>query len=344
VELDTGEPLLVHLGMSGRMLVGGRVLGEYVHDTGAEDSPHDHVVLHMEDGPRVTFNDARRFGVMDLRPSADIANHRLLRALGPEPLGNAFGADLLARGLSRQGAPVKAALLDQGVVAGLGNIYVSEALARAGSPSQARRGPDRARPDRSAGAGDPGRAARGDRGRGLDLARPPAGGRGSSGIPAPLPRAYDREGQPCLTDSCGGTVRGSSKAGGPPITARIASASAVAAPGLPSRDAASDSNPLPRDDPHTWPTRPSPRSAPASPGALRRQQDAPLAHPHLPAQGRGGDRLRRQRGRPGGLRAAQPELMRGVSKGVVKKNTAARKMSRLAARVKATAAAPSATA
>jgi formamidopyrimidine-DNA glycosylase len=132
VELDTGETLLVHLGMSGRMLVGGRVLGEYVHDTGAEDSPHDHVVLHMEDGPRVTFNDARRFGVMDLWPSADIANHRLLRALGPEPLGNAFGADLLARAFRGKAAPVKAALLDQGVVAGLGNIYVSEALARAG--------------------------------------------------------------------------------------------------------------------------------------------------------------------------------------------------------------------
>jgi formamidopyrimidine-DNA glycosylase len=113
------------------MLVGGRTLGEYVHDVGAEGSPHDHVVLTMEDGGRVTFNDARRFGVMDLWPTADLAGHRLLSGIGPEPLGNDFSADTLALAFRGKAAPVKAALLDQGIVAGLGNIYVCEALWRA---------------------------------------------------------------------------------------------------------------------------------------------------------------------------------------------------------------------
>jgi formamidopyrimidine-DNA glycosylase len=206
VELDSGETLLVHLGMSGRMLVGGRVLGEYVHDTGAEDSPHDHVVLHMEDGPRVTFNDARRFGVMDLWPSADIANHRLLRALGPEPLGNAFGADLLARAFRGKAAPVKAALLDQGVVAGLGNIYVSEALARAGI--HPRRAAGRIGRDRLERLAPAIRAVLEEAieagGSTLRDHRQADGGMGAFQHRF---RAYDREGRPCLTEGCGGTVR-----------------------------------------------------------------------------------------------------------------------------------------
>lgn len=130
-DLDTGETWLVHLGMSGRMLVSGRVLGDFVQDHPAA-SAHDHVVLEMEGGARITFNDPRRFGAMDLTPTPEVECHTLLAGLGPEPLGNAFSEDYLVARLKGRKMPMKAALLDQGVVAGLGNIYVCEALFRAG--------------------------------------------------------------------------------------------------------------------------------------------------------------------------------------------------------------------
>ncbi len=131
VALDRGETLIVHLGMSGRMLVSGEMLGAFHHAHPAP-LPHDHVVLDLEGGARVTMNDARRFGAMDLWPSETVETHRLLAGLGPEPLGNGFDADHLARRFAGRRTPVKAALLDQGNVAGLGNIYVCEALWRAG--------------------------------------------------------------------------------------------------------------------------------------------------------------------------------------------------------------------
>lgn len=130
-DLDTGETWLMHLGMSGRMLVSGRVLGDYVHAHPAA-SVHDHVVVEMEGGARVTFNDARRFGAMDLLPTDAEAAHPLLAMLGPEPLGNAFDAPSLAARLKSRRSPIKTALLDQRIVAGLGNIYVCEVLFRAG--------------------------------------------------------------------------------------------------------------------------------------------------------------------------------------------------------------------
>ncbi|WP_212522956.1 bifunctional DNA-formamidopyrimidine glycosylase/DNA-(apurinic or apyrimidinic site) lyase [Actibacterium sp. MT2.3-13A] len=134
--LDTGETLLIHLGMSGRMLVSGDPLGRFHHDHPAPQK-HDHVVLHMENGARVTFNDARRFGAMDLCPSEAAAGHAWLARLGPEPLGNAFHEDYLIGRFRGRMSPVKSALLDQHVVAGLGNIYVCEALHRAGiSPTR----------------------------------------------------------------------------------------------------------------------------------------------------------------------------------------------------------------
>jgi formamidopyrimidine-DNA glycosylase len=206
LDLDRGETLLVHLGMSGRMLVGGRVLGEYVHDVGAEGSPHDHVVLTMEDGARVTFNDARRFGVMDLWPTADLGSHRLLRGIGPEPLGNGFSAETLAQAFRGKAAPVKAALLDQGIVAGLGNIYVSEALARAGiHPKRAAGRIGRDRLERLVPAiRDVLREAIEAGGSTLRDHRQAGGELGAFQHRF---RAYDREGQPCLTDRCGGTVR-----------------------------------------------------------------------------------------------------------------------------------------
>lgn len=145
-DLDRGETLIAHLGMSGRVLVSGAPVGRFHHALAAPGK-HDHVVLDLEDGARVVFNDARRFGSMDLAPTAEVEAHPLLAGLGPEPLGNGFDASYLAGRLAGRRTPVKASLLDQRVVAGLGNIYVSEALWRAGvSPlRQAREvGPDEA--------------------------------------------------------------------------------------------------------------------------------------------------------------------------------------------------------
>ena len=130
-DLDSGETLLIHLGMSGRMVVSGDRLGRFVHDHPAPEK-HDHVVFTMEDGARITFNDPRRFGAMDLLDTAGAEHHRLLSVLGPEPLGNGFDGPHLVAAFRGRNTPVKAALLDQGIVAGLGNIYVCEALFRAG--------------------------------------------------------------------------------------------------------------------------------------------------------------------------------------------------------------------
>ena len=127
-DLSTGETLLIHLGMSGRMLVSGHSLGAFYHDHPAPQK-HDHVVLHMANGARVTFNDARRFGAMDLYATS--ASHALLDGLGPEPFGNDFNEVYLAQRLMGRKTPIKSALLDQRVVAGLGNIYVAEVLFRA---------------------------------------------------------------------------------------------------------------------------------------------------------------------------------------------------------------------
>jgi formamidopyrimidine-DNA glycosylase len=93
---------------------------------------HDHLIFETEDGWCLRFNDARRFGMMDLWPLADLDGHKLLKGMGPEPLGNEFNGPVLAAALKGKKTPIKAALLDQKVVAGLGNIYVSEALFRAG--------------------------------------------------------------------------------------------------------------------------------------------------------------------------------------------------------------------
>src|SRR6056297_4091021 len=130
-DLASGETLLIHLGMSGRMLVSGDPLGRFVHAHPAPEK-HDHVVLDMGNGARITFNDPRRFGAMYLMPTDRAEAHPLLAKLGPEPLGNAFNAPYLTAALRGRNTPVKSALLDQRIVAGLGNIYVCEALFRAG--------------------------------------------------------------------------------------------------------------------------------------------------------------------------------------------------------------------
>jgi formamidopyrimidine-DNA glycosylase len=137
-DLEGGDCLLVHLGMSGRFAVvkGGRVrnLGEFYFEEGAAaeaQGAHDHVVFTLDDGTRVIYTDPRRFGMMDVFPQSEAASHRLLGEIGVEPLGNDFNAAHLAQAFAGKKAPLKAALLDQRLVAGLGNIYVCEALYRA---------------------------------------------------------------------------------------------------------------------------------------------------------------------------------------------------------------------
>lgn len=137
---DGGRVMLLHLGMSGRVVIGGEE---------AEMPQHEHVVFTMADGLRIRFRDHRRFGAMDLFAPAEEAVHWLLSGLGPEPLDAAFTAAVLRDRLAGRRTPLKAALLDQKVVAGLGNIYVSEALFRAGLS-----------PRRSAHTVGPGRAGR----------------------------------------------------------------------------------------------------------------------------------------------------------------------------------------
>ncbi len=203
-DLSSGETLLIHLGMSGRMLI----------STG--DHPalakHDHVVLQMQEGPRVVFNDARRFGAMDLAPTDQVEAHKLLANLGPEPLGNAFDALYLAERLKGRKTPIKTALLDQRIIAGLGNIYVCEALFRAGL-SPLRRAGD-LRPDQierlPAVIRDVLSEAIESGGSSLKDYRQADG---ELGYFQHNFRVYGRAGQPCLTEGCDGEIQRITQAG-----------------------------------------------------------------------------------------------------------------------------------
>ena len=130
IDLDSNETLIVHLGMSGRMLVSGIQRGQFFLRHPPPEK-HDHVLFHMENDARVTFNDARRFGMMDLASTALVEQHKLLALLGPEPLGNSFDEGYLISALIGKNSPIKTVLLDQKIIAGLGNIYVCEVLYRA---------------------------------------------------------------------------------------------------------------------------------------------------------------------------------------------------------------------
>lgn len=132
-DLDSGDVLMMHLGMSGSFRVGkgeGEISPGVFHHPRSEDRAHDHVIFHMASGAVVSFNDPRRFGYMKIIARAEFEDEPLLRGLGPEPLGNVFDAAMLARSCAGKKTSLKAALLDQRVVAGLGNIYVCEALHR----------------------------------------------------------------------------------------------------------------------------------------------------------------------------------------------------------------------
>ncbi|MFO7483395.1 bifunctional DNA-formamidopyrimidine glycosylase/DNA-(apurinic or apyrimidinic site) lyase [Oceanibaculum nanhaiense] len=123
-ELEDGTVLIAHLGMSGRMLI--------THGQPPALEKHDHIVLATDRDVWIRFNDARRFGAMDLTTLDALDTHKLLAGLGPEPLSNAFNGPALAAALAGRRTPIKAALLDQHVVAGIGNIYACEALYRSG--------------------------------------------------------------------------------------------------------------------------------------------------------------------------------------------------------------------
>lgn len=206
--LSTGECLVLHLGMTGRFSIGGANAqpGDFYHDA-PTDPAHDHVVFEVASphSPRtISYNDPRRFGFMDLVPTARLDASTHFAGMGPEPLGPAFTAAALSAALRGKAAPIKAALLDQAVVAGLGNIYVSEALFRAGVS-----------PRRKAGAVAGARAARLHAAivavleeaieAGGSTLRDFAGADGAEGAFQQRFRVYDREGEPC--PRCGATVK-----------------------------------------------------------------------------------------------------------------------------------------
>lgn len=137
-ELDSGETFVIHLGMSGRIAVFAdgkeQKLGTFVYPASPPEAglgKHDHVVMRTDAPARIVFTDHRRFGLMTLIDTLKLDEHRLFDGLGIEPLSKAFDAAYLARALKGKKTPIKSALLDQRVIAGLGNIYVCEALYRA---------------------------------------------------------------------------------------------------------------------------------------------------------------------------------------------------------------------
>ena len=214
-DLSSGEVLMMHLGMSGSFRVtqqkGEETPGEFHHPR-AEDRAHDHIVFHMSSGARIAFNDPRRFGLMLLVPRTELADHPLMKAIGPEPLGNEFDAAMLAAACRGKKTSLKAALSDQKVVAGLANIYVCEALHRA------RLSPKRQASTIATRAGAP--TARAEVLVGAIKAvlqdAIKAGGSslrdhrqtdGELGYFQHHFRVYDREGTRCVTPGCNGTVK-----------------------------------------------------------------------------------------------------------------------------------------
>jgi formamidopyrimidine-DNA glycosylase len=213
-DLSSGEVLVMHLGMSGRFLVtkdgATRMPGEFHHEHGGLGA-HDHVVFGLSNGATVTYNDARRFGFMDLVPRQEIETSKHFAGMGIEPLGNELSGETIARLFAGKRTPLKAALLDQRLIAGLGNIYVCEALFRTGLHPEAPAG------SLATGNGEPTDKAR----QLADIIREvlseavEAGGStlrdhaqvdGSLGYFQHSFRVYDRDNEPCVTPACTGTV------------------------------------------------------------------------------------------------------------------------------------------
>jgi formamidopyrimidine-DNA glycosylase len=214
-DLGSGDVLLMHLGMSGSFRIhrldDKETPGQF-HHARAKNGAHDHVVFHMSSGADIVFNDPRRFGYMKVIARDALEQEPLLKGLGPEPLGNEFDAGLLARACAGKVTSLKAALLDQRVVAGLGNIYVCEALFRA-----------QLSPKRKAATLATKKSEPTDHARRLVAAihdvlnqAIKAGGSslrdhrqtsGELGYFQHSFQVYDREGEPCHTRGCDGIVR-----------------------------------------------------------------------------------------------------------------------------------------
>ncbi len=198
--LSSGETLIMHLGMSGWFSVAR------IGDRSREADPHDHVIFVMSSGQQVVFNDPRRFGFMDLAGRDRADEYPSLRVMGPEPLSAAFSAASLARACRGKRISIKVALLDQRIVAGIGNIYASEAL------HHAKVSPLRKASSIATASGKPA----------------PAAARVAAGVKAVLAaairrrespygsarfRVYERGGEACLRAGCGGTIRRITQAG-----------------------------------------------------------------------------------------------------------------------------------
>ena len=212
-ELDGGETLIAHLGMSGSFRMEKTVTstpGKFHHER-SKDPKHDHVVLTLDNGWIVTYNDPRRFGFMDLGPTETLEQHPRLRGLGAEPLAPEFDAHRLAKLFAGSRAPLKSALLDQKRIAGLGNIYVSEALFRArlsprkpasilanarGAPTKAATAVAKAIRDVLEEAVEAGGSTLRDHRQ----------ANGELGYFQHVFKVYDREGLPCARNSCRGIV------------------------------------------------------------------------------------------------------------------------------------------
>jgi formamidopyrimidine-DNA glycosylase len=204
-ELSSGETLLMHLGMSGSFEVAPAKASRA--GKGSKSDPHDHVVFEMSSGSAITYNDPRRFGVMDLVSTRELDRHRTVAAIGPEPLSPAFDADALAQAVKGRRTSLKAAMLDQRVVAGLGNIYASEALHLAGLS------PRRRASSIATASGAPRDAAVRLVAAIKKVVREAIGRNQGRRYRGGRFRVYDREGEPCLTDECKSVVRRITQAG-----------------------------------------------------------------------------------------------------------------------------------
>lgn len=199
-ELDDGEILLMHLGMSGRFFV------DHERTNSAGSGAHDHVLFETDRGARVIYSDHRRFGLMTLIAPGAAESHKLLKGLGPEPLSANFSATFLREALRGKKTPIKAALLDQRVVAGLGNIYVCEALHRAHISPKRLSGT--IKPDAIKLLVDCVRQVLEDAIKaGGSTLRDYRRADGELGYFQKRFRVYDREGEACVTRGCKGTVK-----------------------------------------------------------------------------------------------------------------------------------------
>jgi formamidopyrimidine-DNA glycosylase len=194
VELSSGETLVMHLGMSGWFHVAP------IGDRSREADPHDHVAFVMSSGKTVLFNDPRRFGFMDLSERGQLENYPSLSVMGPEPLSDAFDADALARACRGKKVSLKVALLDQKVVAGLGNIYASEAL------HHARLSPLRQASTIATVSGAPKKSAE-QLAKSIKAVLTSAIKRRESPYRSARFQVYEREGEPCRHKGCDGTIK-----------------------------------------------------------------------------------------------------------------------------------------